>query len=428
MSKRYEPTAFSARPQTIIAGAIGNAIEFYDFIVYAYLATYFAKQFFPSTDPIAALIASYGAFASGMLMRPIGGILLGTIGDRIGRKMALQISVLLIAIPTLLIGLMPTYATIGIWAPIFLIVLRMMQGLSVGGEYSSSIVFLVERSDPHRRGFIGSFSPLGAFGGLLLGTAVSLLCFTFVSPQTMSDWGWRVPFIASVFLTLIGVIVRAKIGDDSQSALMNPGHSPVKLAFGMYWREMLAIALANAVTGIVSFVGFMFAVQWMVEQTKVSNLLALSINIFGLFSVAILSVCGGALGDYFGRMKIAKLGVWILFLGAWPAFILFGSGYIPAMLLGTFILALGQGFFVGPMCANMAALLPKKVRVTGLSFGYSLSVGIFGGFAPMLTEYLIGRKGIIMAPAIVIMLGAIVSLLSLHLSKYWRHSEMTDME
>ncbi|MFZ9616417.1 MAG: MFS transporter, partial [Fluviibacter sp.] len=130
--------------RTLLAGAVGNAIEFYDFIVYAYLAGYFAAQFFPTHDPVAAMLASYGAFATGMIMRPVGGIVFGNIGDRIGRKAALQLSVLLIAIPTLLIGLMPTYSTIGLWAPVLLILLRMLQGLSVGGEYSSSIVFLIE--------------------------------------------------------------------------------------------------------------------------------------------------------------------------------------------------------------------------------------------------------------------------------------------
>ena len=146
--------------KTIFAGAIGNAIEFYDFIIYAYLAVYFAYHFFPSHDPVAALIASYGAFATGMIMRPVGGLLLGRIGDRIGRKMALQVTVASIAIPTLIIGLLPTYETIGLLAPILLILLRMLQGLAVGGEYTSSIVFLIEHSPPNRRGFIGSFSPM----------------------------------------------------------------------------------------------------------------------------------------------------------------------------------------------------------------------------------------------------------------------------
>ena len=407
--------------RTLLAGAIGNAIEFYDFIVYAYLAGYFAAQFFPTHDPVAALLASYGAFATGMVMRPVGGILFGNIGDRIGRKAALQISVLLIAVPTLLIGLMPTYASIGLWAPVLLIVLRMLQGLSVGGEYSSSIVFLIEHAPPNRRGFVGGFSPMGAFGGLLLGTLVSFVCTTALGKAVMADWGWRVPSIASIFLTGIGVAARRALVQD----VLNKDDvlkSPVREAFRHYWQPMAAIALANTATGIVSFVGFMYCVPWMVKEAGVSTTLALAVNMFGLLMVSLLSVIGGRLGDRFGRLHISRLGVLILLLGAWPAFSLFRTGDVIAMMAGGLVLAIGQGFFLGPLSASMATLLPKQVRVTGLSFGYSLAVGVFGGLAPMLTEYLIAHYTLAMAPAIVIMLGASVSLITLCLHPLWRHN------
>ena len=408
-------------PRTVLAGAIGNAIEFYDFIVYAYLATYFASQFFPTTDPVAALIASYGAFASGMVMRPVGGVIFGNIGDRIGRKVALQISVVLIAVPTLLIGLLPTYSSIGLWAPGLLILLRMLQGLSIGGEYSASIVFLIERSPPGRRGFIGSFSPMGAFGGLFLGTAMSFLCIASLGESVMHEWGWRVPFVASAVLTLIGMIARYSLGQDNTQGL-DKHKAPVREAFRNYWRKMLSIALANTATGIVSFVGFMFAVPWMVKNAGVDSSHALAINLCSLILVGLFAVLGGWLGDRVGRIQVARLGVFILLVGAWPAFMLFTADHFFVKLLGGLILALGQGFFVGPLCASMAALLPKHVRVTGISFGYSLSVGIFGGFAPMLTEYLMARQQIVMAPALVIMAGAVVSLATLLWGADWRHA------
>jgi len=407
--------------RTLLAGAVGNAIEFYDFIVYAYLAGYFAAHFFPTHDPVAALLASYGAFATGMIMRPVGGILFGNIGDRIGRKVALQLSVLLIAIPTLLIGLMPTYATIGLWAPVLLIILRMLQGLSVGGEYSSSIVFLIEHAPANRRGYVGSFSPMGAFGGLLLGTAVSFLCTTAFGKEVMADWGWRIPFLASIFLTGIGIVARRALAQDVLDR-KDVLQSPVSEAFRHYRSPMTAIALANTATGIVSFIGFMYAIPWMVKETGISTTTGLAINLFGLFMVSLLSIAGGILGDRFGRIHMSRFGLLILLLGAWPAFSLFRTGDITAMLTGGLILAIGQGFFLGPLSANMTTLLPKKVRVTGLSFGYSLSVGIFGGLAPMLTEYLIARLQLTMAPALVIMIGAMVSLLTLCLHPLWRHN------
>jgi len=415
------PIPATSLRKTVLAGAIGNAIEFYDFIVYAYLAGYFAAHFFPTHDPVAALLASYGAFATGMVMRPVGGILFGNIGDRIGRKAALQLSVLLIAVPTLLIGLLPTYGTIGLWAPALLIMLRMLQGLSVGGEYSASIVFLIEHAPARRRGLIGGFTPMGAFGGLLLGTAASFLCTSVLGKAVMADWGWRVPFLSSIFLTGIGIWARRSLGHE---LIQREGvvQSPVRTAFRDYWRPMLAIALANTATGIVSFVGFMYAVPWMSKVTGISTTTALAVNLLSLFLVSLLSVGGGWLSDRYGRLNVTRAGVLILLTGLWPAFLLFASGEVPLMILGGLLLAIGQGFYLGPLSASMATLLPHKVRVTGLSFGYSLAVGVFGGLAPMFTEFLIARFQLTMAPAIVIMLGALVSLLTLCLHPLWRHN------
>jgi MHS family proline/betaine transporter-like MFS transporter len=403
----------------VFAGAIGNAIEFYDFIIYAYLAVYFAHHFFPSHDPVTALIASYGAFATGMIMRPVGGLLMGQIGDRVGRKMALQVTVASIAIPTLIIGLLPTYETIGLWAPVLLILLRMLQGLAVGGEYTSSIVFLIEHSPPERRGFIGSFSSMGAFGGLLLGTAVCSICLLIFSKDQMYEWGWRVPFILSLVMTFIGIYARRTLTE----SLLNPSarsKSPIKEVFLHHWRPMVSICFANTSTGIVSFIGFMYAVQWMVKEAGVSSNMALLINLAGLTMVGLMSLLGGYLGDRVDRVQIARLGAIILLLGAWPAFQLFQSADVWLMLAGSAILAIGQGFFVGPLSSAMANLLPPQVRVTGISFAYSLSVGLFGGIAPMLTEYLLSRKNLLMAPALVIMAGAFVSLLTLLLRSDWR--------
>ena len=414
--------------KTVIAGLVGNAIEFYDFIVYAYLAGYFAAHFFPSHDPVAALILSYGAFATGMVMRPIGGIVLGSIGDKVGRKFALQLSVALIAIPTLIIGLMPTYEYIGIWAPIGLLVLRMLQGLAVGGEYSSSIVFMIERSPKSTRGLIGSFSPMGAFLGLLLGTAVCFICSLSLGKEVMSDWGWRLPFLLSIFLTAFGFWIRKSLGRDGMSAKASDNHSPIKEVLKFHWREVLAIAFANTSTGIVSFVGFMFIVPWSVKEAGISINLALGLNLLSLFLVSIFCIWGGHLADRFGRVQIARLGVLILLLGVWPAFALVKTGNIYLLVLGGLILAIGQGFFVGPLCAAMASLLPAKVRITGIGLGYSFSVGVFGGFAPMLTEYLLSRHQLVMAPAIVIAGGAFVSFVTLNFPIWRNLSELLPEE
>ena len=405
--------------KTVLAGLIGNAIEFYDFIIYAYLAAYFAIHFFPSNDPTAAIILSYGAFATGMVMRPIGGLLMGSIGDRLGRRLALQLTVTLIAVPTLVIGLLPTYEVIGLWAPILLILLRMMQGLAVGGEYSSSIVFMIERSPPSKRGLIGSFSPMGAFLGLLLGTAVCFVCLLILGKETMIEWGWRVPFLFSLVLSFYGVWLRKSISNEPSKTFHMGDQSPIRQVLRFHMRKVLAIAFANTSTGIVSFIGFMYIVPWAVKEAGISSNLALGFNLLNLLMVALFCVWGGHLGDRFGYVRIARLGALILLLGAWPAFALVKTGGDLQLIIGGIILAMGQGFFVGPLCAAMAGLLPANVRVTGIGLGYSFSVGVFGGCAPMLTEFLLDRYAFVMAPAMVIAGGALISFLALY-SAIWR--------
>lgn len=409
--------------RVVFAGAVGNAIEFYDFTVYAFLATYLAAHFFPSADPVAGLLASYGVLAIGMLMRPVGGVLFGIIGDRISRRMALQISVVMIALPTLIIGLLPTYEIIGVAAPIILVALRMVQGLSVGGEYSSSIVYIVEHSPRGKRGLWGSFSPMGAFGGLFLGTAVCIAVANVLGPEEMSAWGWRVPFIASILLTLAGVIVRMRIKSDLPHTPMPPGENLLSAVFLRHWWEISAIALANISTGIVTFVAFAFAVAWMVDVAGVSRQHALAINLYGLIAVGLLSLAGGAVGDRVGKLRVSMAGLAVLLSGAWPAFAAMGSQSMLMQITGISIIALGQGFFVGPLCACMVALAPAGVRTTVVSIGYSAPVGVFGGLAPLVTEYLFARLGLHMAPAIVIMAGALVSLTAIILMGRWPYRD-----
>ncbi|MDN3986562.1 MFS transporter [Zwartia vadi] len=408
--------------RNLIAGAIGNAIEFYDFLVYAYLAHYFATQFFPSDDPVTGLIASYGGFAAGMLMRPLGGVLIGSIGDKIGRKMALQISVLMISLPTFIIGFLPTYESIGIWAPILLLLMRLVQGLSVGGEYSAAIVFLVERASPRERGFFGSFSPLGAIFGLLLGSLTTFLCTFSLGQELMQDWGWRIPFISSIVLMVFGMYLRSKIAPDS-ILKSESSESPIIDAFRKYWRQMLSIGLGNAMTGAMSFIGFMYAVPWMIDQGGIHSNIAFSVNIVSLALCCTMTIVGGLIGDKFGRVKTVALGALIALCGAWPAFMLFKTGSLPLMLLGSLIIGTAHGLYCGPYCACMASIVPKSVRVTVIAFGYSFSVGIIGGLAPMITEYFVGKMHIVMAPAIVIMAAASIALAALIFDPLWRNQD-----
>src|SRR4051812_33435683 len=215
-----------SRRRLILAGTAGNIMEWYDFAVYGYFAQVIGRHFFPSHDPVTSLIASFGAFAAGFLMRPLGGVIFGHIGDKIGRKAALTLSVLAMAIPTFLIGVLPDHSQIGAAAAVLLVALRMIQGLSVGGEYTTSVVFLVEGAAPDRRGLAGSWTVFGAVAGILLGSAVGAATTTLLSPEALHSWGWRVPFIVGLFVGLAGLYIRRHIPDSPAPASDHRG-SPV---------------------------------------------------------------------------------------------------------------------------------------------------------------------------------------------------------
>ena len=199
------------RSGSIAAGTIGNVLEWYDFAIYGYFATAIGRQFFPHEDPVAQLLSAFGVFALGYLMRPVGGALIGHIGDRFGRRAALTFSVAAMAIPTFLIGLLPGYATLGLLAPIALTLLRMVQGLSVGGEYTSSMVFLVERAPEGRRGLMGALTSCGACGGILLGSAVGAGFAAAMSTASLESWGWRIPFLLGLVVGIAGYFLRRHV-------------------------------------------------------------------------------------------------------------------------------------------------------------------------------------------------------------------------
>jgi len=214
----------------ILAGIVGNVMEWYDFAVYGYFAAIIGRHFFPAENPVSSLLAAFGVFAAGFLMRPVGSIVFGHIGDRAGRKAALTLSVLAMAIPTLLIGLLPTFAQIGLAAPALLVLLRLVQGLSVGGEYGTSITFLVERASPERRGFFGGWSVVGATGGILLGSAVGAVVTTVLGAAETAAWGWRVPFLLGITVGLTGLYLRRTLIEERLASAEPPPRLPATCA------------------------------------------------------------------------------------------------------------------------------------------------------------------------------------------------------
>jgi MHS family proline/betaine transporter-like MFS transporter len=281
----------------IAAGTVGNVMEWYDFAVYGYFAATIGQHFFPSDNRTTSLIAAFGVFAAGFLMRPLGGAVFGHIGDRVGRKAALTISVLAMAIPTFLIGLLPGYATLGPLAAVLLVLLRMVQGLSVGGEYTTSIVFLVEGAGRRHHGFAGSWSGFGAIGGILLGSAVGALVTVAFSQEAVRSWAWRLPFLLGLVVGLAGLYIREHIPELHQSTKHARGRSPVWEALRSQPRAVLRIALLNVINAIGFYIAFVFLVTYMQTASGLTEAAALEINTLNMVALLAMIPLSGWLSD-----------------------------------------------------------------------------------------------------------------------------------
>lgn len=406
----HHETGVSRR--VVLAGIAGNVMEWYDFAVYGYFAQAIGQHFFPSRDPTASVIAAFGVFAAGFLMRPIGGLLFGYIGDRIGRKAALTLSVLAMAVPTFLIGLLPDYAQIGVAASALMVGLRMVQGLSVGGEYTTSAVFLVEGAAPGQRGLMGSWSVFGAVAGILLGSAVGAVITSVLSAEAAQTWGWRVPFLAGLAVGWMGLYIRRH----TPEAVARPGAeapptAPVREAFRTEWRAMLRVAGLNVLNAVGFYMVFVYVVTYLQQVVHVQAARALDINTINMVLLLLLVPVAGRLSDRIGRKPVlvgAALGTFVL---AWPLFWLMHHPDARLILAGQMGFAVLVGLFLGVVPATMVEAFPARVRCSALSFGYNLCLGVLGGTTPLVTAYLITRSHNDLSPAFYLMAAAAISLL-----------------
>jgi MHS family proline/betaine transporter-like MFS transporter len=394
----------------IVAGTAGNIMEWYDFAVYGYFAESIGRHFFPSENPTTSLIAAFGVFAAGFLMRPLGGVVFGHIGDHIGRKAALTLSVLAMAIPTFLIGLLPGYATLGPAAAVLLVLLRMIQGLSVGGEYTTSIVFLVEGAGRRHLGFAGSWSGFGAVGGILLGSAVGALVTLILSPETAHQWGWRVPFLIGLFVGLAGLYVRRHIPETPRPAGHAAGRSPVWVALRSEWRTILRIGLLNVINGVGFYIAFVFLVTYMQTVAGLSESAALEINTVNMVVLLATVPLSGWLSDRLGRKPLLVAGIGGLLLLAWPLFWALAHPSASWNFVGQLGFASLIGLYGGALPVAMVETTPRAVRCSAISIGYNLCVGVLGGVTPLVATWLIERTHDDLTPAYYVMAAALVSL------------------
>lgn len=401
--------------KTLIAGMIGNVMEWYDFALFGYFAPVIATLFFPSDRHLVSLINTFGVFAAGFLMRPVGAAVFGHVGDTMGRKKALAASVILMALPTFLMGVLPTYEQIGAAAPILLTLLRLLQGLSVGGEYTGSITFLVESAPAGRRGYVGSWTPFSACAGVLLGSGVGALFTSDLPHDALYAWGWRLPFLCGIVIGGVGLYIRAGIAESPDfETVRRSGEvaaSPVRDALTSRRSEILTAVGLNWLNGTAFYTLFVYLTTYLASILKFPLGSALTINTISMTVLAALMPVMGALSDKVGRKPLLLVGSLGLALLSYPLFRLLVHDTFGFILAGQLMFALLVSIYFGPLPAVLVELFPARERCSGLSIGYNLALALFGGSAPLIATYLIKETGNILSPSFYLIACSLVSLL-----------------
>ncbi|MCL1127483.1 MFS transporter [Shewanella surugensis] len=398
--------------RNIISGAVGNTLEWYDFAVYGTMAPIIGKLFFPSDDPFTSLLAAFGVFAIGYIARPLGGVLLGHMADKIGRKPALILSVVMMGIGTTAIGFLPTHADIGSTAAILLILLRILQGLSVGGEYPSSIVFLAEHSSDKERGFNTSWPMFGSVVGFLLGSFICSLFSNILGSAEFQTWGWRLPFLFGSVIAVCAILFRRHMTEPNVFDNAKPLNTlPFIAAIRDHWREIMQIVCLSLVNAVGFYLLWVYAISYLTEQMHVSTADALDINTLSLIILLPVITYSAILSDKIGRKPLLYFVAIGSLLFSWPLWWMMHHQNFWMILAGQAGFALLFGVGYSGLSAVMVEILPTRVRCSASGIGYNLCMGIFGGTTPLVATYLLERTANDFSPAYYLMGVAVLSLI-----------------
>ncbi|MDT0439142.1 glycine betaine/L-proline transporter ProP [Streptomyces sp. NPDC005840] len=409
------------------AAALGNAMEWYDFGIYSYLAATIGKVFFPSGNDTAQLLSSFATFAVAFLVRPVGGMVFGPLGDKVGRKRILSITMIMMAVGTFAIGLIPSHASIGFWAPALLIFFRLVQGFSTGGEYGGASTFIAEYAPDKRRGFFGSFLEFGTLAGYVAASGLVVLLTSVFSESQMIDWGWRIPFLVAAPLGFIGLYLRLKLDETPAFQKLEGGHAKTAEAadtvetsatadlgkiFTRYWRPLLLCLALVAAYNITDYMLLSYMPTYLSEELGYGTNHGLLI----LLLVMVLQMCVisrvGRLSDRFGRKPLLMTGMLgFLFLSV-PSFLLIRQGNVVLITAGLLLMGLSLVAMLGTMSAALPAIFPTQVRYGSLSVSYNLATSLFGGTTPLVITALISTFDTNLMPAFYAMAAAVVGVVA----------------
>ncbi|MDR2794416.1 MAG: MFS transporter [Holosporaceae bacterium] len=423
-NKKSNISEFEQMKKVIISCVAGSALEWYDFAIYGCFAVTIGKLFFPSNDAFQQIIASFGAFASGLIARPIGAVIFGYIGDIFGRKKALVISIYMMAIPTAAMGLLPTYEYIGIWAGVALTLIRILQGLALGGGFTGTIVFLYEHSPEDKKATYSCWAPFSLVGGFVLGSIVAMFMSFFCNEQQLEIWGWRIPFIISAFGTIVAEYVKNKLDDpkefldaQKEESALPQKQGLLKNLFKNHWKGLLMIVLTDVLTACGYFLLSVFFITYLETILDFGKRNALIIQTVNMICFAVFLIICGQWADKFGRRRQMLFATITMVILAYPIFIFISSGIIWKAMLGQLAIIFIFSVYYASIPAAICSMLPTKVRLAGVSIAHNFAMAAFGAFASTWAMQLIKITENKTIPSVLFILSAGVTAIALYIWK-----------
>lgn len=423
-----ESTSTTREQRRVLAGTVvGTSIEWYDFFIYAQAAgVVLAPLFFAPAGEAVAQIVAWASLGVSFLFRPLGAIVAGHLGDRLGRKQMLVLTLILMGAATALIGVLPTFSQIGMLAPVLLILLRILQGFSAGGEWGGAALMSVEHAPKGKRGFFGAYPQIGVPIGMIVATATMWILTTTLTEEQFLSWGWRVPFLFSIVLILVGYIIRRSVEESPVFAELQERKSessaPLKILFKRNTKEVILAALIFIANNAAGYLLIAFFSSYATRPVEAGGLglerppvlLATTLAAFGWLA---FTLYGGILSDRIGRVRTFQIGYALLGIWAIPMWALINTGNIYLYFLALFLMTVGLGLSYGPQAALYSEMFPADIRYSGVSIGYAIGAILGGAFAPMIAELVFGATGAIWTVGLYILVVTIISFVAVSLVK-----------